>query len=175
MEGFILLIVLYFLFQAIVKRTKQAVQNSTEKPVAATTQKPRAVKTTLPKQPQPKSTPPSPPHSMMTVSAWEKSYQPIQPSLNMDTWKTAYTGSMGGTSQEGTVSREGMLSQEGSVSLEGETEQEYSQTTAANVHYGEQVPDSAVPVLPTEWDASALVQAVVSHEILKKPTQRWRS
>lgn len=175
MEGFILLVVIYFLFQAIVKRTKQAVQNSAENPATAAAQKPRAVKPTKPKQVQSKSTPQTPPRSMMTVSEWEKAYQPIQPSLKMDTWQTAYTGSLGGTSQEGTVSREGMLSQEGAVSLEGETDREYRQMTAAGAYNGEQTADGAIPVLPMEWDAGVLMQAVVAHEILEKPTQRWRS
>lgn len=175
MEGLILLIALYFLFQAIVKRTRQAVQSDAGNPGTAAAPKARTGKTTPPKQTQQKSMSAAPIRSMMSAPVWEQSYQPIQPSLKMDTWQTAYTGSLGGTSQEGTLSREGMQSQEGVASLEGETEQEYRQMTAASAHYGEQVADSAVPVLPTAWDASALVQAVVSHEILAKPTQRWRS
>ena len=175
MEGLILLIVLYFLFQSIVKRAKQTAQNSAGNPVAANTHKTHAVRTTPPKQAQLKSEPQAPMRSTMTAPVWDKSYQPIQPSLKMDTWLTAYTGSLGGTSQEGTVSREGALYQEGTVSLEGETDQEHRQMTAASAHYGELVADSASPVLPMEWDATALVQAVVASEILAKPTQRWRS
>ena len=91
-------------------------------------------------------------------------YQPIQPRVGTG---MAYVGSLGGSSTEG-------------MRVEGDTEGE--DTCDQSLGHGgrialEHVPTMAesapLEALPEQWNAQALVQAVVMNEVLNRPQRRW--
>jgi hypothetical protein len=184
-EGFIFLILIYFLFYTIVKRAKEN-RRKAEHAAAQVGQVQRPAQPVKKPQPTPRREPVKAPMSQttMTPEAPKEPYRPIQPTLLAGGMQASYTGSLGGTSMEGNASAEGLTftqglaSSEGSASREGTASGEGGEVFTADVlsaahnAYAMGVAHEAPPVLPNLWDRGALVQAVVMKEILDRPRGR---
>jgi hypothetical protein len=186
-EGIIFLAVIYFIFSAIVKKSKKAGwdSNRTQGNSGVNRAAPETVRVTKPSR---KSAPQSAPMSVFTpLSPVRESYQPITSTLRVGETLEAYTGSLGGQSTEGKASAEGKTSADGKVIPEGETSSEGGVSTEGGevfdyeTIYGERAGTAAyaaaknettLRVLPEHWDQNALTQAVVMHEILASPKGR---
>lgn len=176
MDGIIILVILYFLFSAIVKRARQGAQptrrNGRPGSTAAPEPEPVVKKPKAAAKKPEKSV-----HQPVIPPVQAKPYTPITPMISVDQTVQGYTGSIGGISQEGTASAEGIRSSQGFASNEGVTTTEGGEVFSTDVlysnHYAYNVSDSSLPVLPDRWDRNTLVQAVVMKEILDRP--RWRT
>ena len=177
MEGLIFIIILYFVFKAVVKKRKETVEQQDRTGGSAgtaaqpaRTRQPKARKET----PKPAPAPTFAPHEP------RQPYQPIRPSLETSEFEN-YTGSLGGLSAEGSASAEGRLSAEGLASAEGTTTTQGGEVFTPEELIGDRQAAAAyaitqngtgVNVLPESWTRNALLQAVVMHEILEPPRGR---
>lgn len=179
MDGIIILVILYFLFSAIVKRARQGAQptqrNSRPVPKNEQDAEPLVKKPKPATQKREKSV-----HQPLIPPIESKPYTPIQPMISTDQTRQGYTGSMGGISKEGAPSVEGIRSSQGFASNEGVTTTEGGEVFSADTLFGDHYSYGAEggagiqsPVLPAKWDKNTLVQAVVMKEILDRP--RWRA
>lgn len=178
MDGIIILVILYFLFSAIVKRARQGAQSGRQNGRPASTPAPEAE----PPVKKPKSAPKKEGKSAfqpLIPPLENKPYSPIQPMISTSQMQQGYTGSMGGPSKEGSASNEGILSSQGFASNEGVTATEGGEVFSTDVLYGDHYAYGhgntgvSASVLPDRWDRTTLVQAVVMKEILDRP--RWRT
>ncbi|MCE5342902.1 MAG: hypothetical protein LLF96_04840 [Eubacteriales bacterium] len=181
MEGIIFLVVIYFLFQFIVKRAKEI--NSKAGPANTNVHPPVRVQTA--RVPQNKnlntmsnlSNPAQKQTVMMPVTPREP-YQPIQPTVLVNDSLYQYSGSLGGASSEGSSLLQGTRSTEGNASTEGSISSQGGEVFVDTVLHGGQFAyaqgqnEEPAIVLPEEWNRDALIQGVVMKEILDRPGKR---
>ncbi len=180
MDGIIILVIIYFIFRAIVKRVRMPMGKTTQPTAGTNVQQPakNADDDIRWSQTRKKTKAMTPPPADNTMSRMPlkpvEPYRPIQSSLQRDMMANRYTGSLGSFNGEGSISHEGFPSAEGYFSTEGTVSLEGGEVFTQDVLYAAQPEQAMKPaqVLPTAWNRNALVQAVVMNEILTRPRPR---
>jgi hypothetical protein len=178
-EGLIILLVLYFVFQSIVKRFKA--YGGKASPADANT-KP-IMRTQTVHEPQSKirravSDSTAQKQTVLTPLRPNEPYQSIRPTVMPGDGQRGNSGSLGGDSTEGRTLLTSNLTSEGKSSLEGITTDEGGEVFSDSVLHGGMLAyelgnnaDTAI-VLPEEWNRDTLIQGIVMREILDRPKRR---
>lgn len=180
MEGIIIAVFLWLLFRAISRKAREtqgaatgsrAGQNAGQ--AQRQPQRPQAA-------PQRRDVAAQPVRSSLTASPGnaggegEAQYSVIRPTVQVDSTRSDYSGSLSGGMREGisdrAISQEGMPSAEGEDTCDPSLDHARAQSMRAYaIHSGE---GETQAVLPLNWTADELVKGFVFSEIIGKP-RKW--